>query len=124
MTPEAASGIVLNTLFFFKPMLISQNLDIYLSGVGKSRPTFKKTDFQFVGVGKHLGIAADQDVESHRATRKTLAPAFSPKSIKAQEPRLHHHVNLFVSQMRELGAGKQGLDMTEVRSQIPLFDRI
>ena len=71
-----------------------------MSGTGK-RPTFIKTDFQQIG-GEYAGIAADPDVEIHRAVRKKLAPAFNPRAIEKQEPALHEHVGRFINQLRSL----------------------
>ena len=80
----------------------------------KARPTFIKTDFQHIG-GEHAGIAADPDVEKHKAVRKMLAPAFNPRALKEQEPALHDHVNRFIGQLAKLGTTENGVDMREVR---------
>ena len=87
-------------------------IDILMSGTGK-RPTFIKTDFQHIG-GEHAGIAADPDVEKHRAVRKKLAPAFNPRAIKEQEPALHEHVDRFINQLEKFGTTDKGVDMREV----------
>lgn len=79
----------------------------------KTRPTFIKTDFQHIG-GEHAGIAADPDIEKHKAVRKLLAPAFNPRALKEQEPILHNHVDRFIDQLRNFGTTERGADMREV----------
>ena len=79
----------------------------------KQRPTFIKTDFQHIG-GVHAGIAADPDVEKHRAVRKVLAPAFNPRALKEQEPALHEHMDRFIRKLGEDGSKEEGLDMRHV----------
>ncbi|RAH76706.1 cytochrome P450 [Aspergillus japonicus CBS 114.51] len=97
-----------NELVFMKP---EAQVDILMSGT-KNRPTFIKTDFQHIG-GKHAGIAADPDVEKHRAVRKMLAPAFNPRALKEQEPALHEHIDRFIQRLRELGTAERGVDMRD-----------
>lgn len=87
--------------------------DILMSGT-KIRPTFLKTDFQHIG-GEHAGIAADPDVEKHKAVRKMLAPAFNPRALQEQEPALHDHVDRFINQLEKLGTADEGVDMREVK---------
>lgn len=79
----------------------------------KTRPTFIKTDFQHIG-GEHAGIAADPDIEKHKAVRKLLAPAFNPRALKEQEPILHDHVDRFIDQLGKFGTTDRGVDMREV----------
>ena len=98
-----------NELVFMRP---EAQVDILMSGT-KQRPTFIKTDFQHIG-GEHAGIAADPDVEKHRAVRKMLAPAFNPRALKDQEPALHEHIDNFIQQLEKLGTGEKGVDMREV----------
>ena len=85
-----------------------------MSGSVKKNATFIKTDFQHIG-GEHAGIAADPDVEKHRAVRKVLAPAFNPRALKEQEPALHEHVDQFIQQLAIKGQSPEGVDMREVR---------
>ncbi|RAH75491.1 cytochrome P450 [Aspergillus aculeatinus CBS 121060] len=106
--PGDVVRIAPNELMFMKP---EAQVDILMSGT-KNRPTFIKTDFQHIG-GKHAGIAADPDVEKHRAVRKMLAPAFNPRALKEQEPALHEHIDRFIQRLRELGTAEQGVDMRD-----------
>lgn len=59
-----------------------------MAGTNKGRPPFIKTELQRIR-GKHAGIAADPDPETHRVVRKMLAPAFNPRALREQEPALH-----------------------------------
>ena len=102
-----------NEVVFMRPQAA---VDILMSGT-KQRPTFIKTDFQHIG-GEHAGIAADPDVEKHRAVRKMLAPAFNPRALKEQEPALHEHIDRFIRQLEKLGTGEQGVDMREVSTHV------
>ncbi|KAF2182990.1 cytochrome P450 [Zopfia rhizophila CBS 207.26] len=88
---------------------VIEKYEILMSGT-KGRPTWIKTDFQDVG-GKHKGIAADEDVEKHRAVRKLLAPAFNPRALKEQEPALHGHIDNFINQLEKYGSAPEGADM-------------
>ena len=105
-----------NELVFFNPRA---QTDILMGGTGK-RPTFIKTDFQHIG-GEHAGIAADPDVEKHRAVRKMLAPAFNPRALREQEPALHDHINRFISQLEKFGGTQRGVDMREVHHRVPAW---
>lgn len=102
-----------NEVVFIRP---EAAFDILMSGT-KQRPTFIKTDFQSHG-GDNAGIATELDVEKHRAVRKMLAPAFSPRAIKEQEAALHGHVDHFIRQLEKLGTGEQGVDMREVSTLV------
>ncbi|KAL8919063.1 MAG: hypothetical protein Q9172_005164 [Xanthocarpia lactea] len=106
-----------NELVFMRPQaqnekaIATDEKDILMSGT-KARPTIIMTDFQHIG-GKHAGIAADPDVEKHKAVRKMLAPAFNPRALKEQEPALHDHVNRFIGQLAKLGTTDNGVDIRE-----------
>ncbi|RJE23159.1 Cytochrome p450 [Aspergillus sclerotialis] len=76
----------------------------------KQRPAFIKTDFQHIG-SEHAGVAADPDVEKHRAVRKVLAPAFNSRTLKEPEPALHEHMDRVIHELGEDGGKEEGVDM-------------
>ncbi|KAI1176374.1 cytochrome P450 [Nemania sp. FL0916] len=96
-----------NELAFFR---VEAQTDILMAGT-KGRSPFIKTELQRIR-GKHAGIAADPDPETHRVVRKMLAPAFNPRALKEQEPALHVHIDNFIRKLGDL-AGEQPADMRE-----------
>lgn len=44
----------------------------------------------------------------HRRLRRLMAPAFSDKSLQAQEPVLHHYIDMFITQLRARCTGDAG----------------
>ena len=86
--------------------------DILLGG-SKGKPAFRKSNFYFK-LGPHAGIAAEPDPEKHRITRKWMAPAFSPRALKEQDPILHKVVDNAIDKMALKGGGPEGIDMTLV----------
>lgn len=65
------------------------------------------------GVGDQ-GFIWEQDPVKRREVAKKLLPAFSTKAIKAKEPTVHKHVDMFVTRMKELGGTDKGVDINEV----------
>ncbi|KAH9903950.1 cytochrome P450 [Xylariomycetidae sp. FL2044] len=51
--------------------------------------------------GMSLTILSAIQPEPHARIRKLFAPAFSPHALKAQEPFLHHYVDLLVERLKE-----------------------
>ncbi|KAM7203470.1 Cytochrome P450 [Naviculisporaceae sp. PSN 640] len=51
--------------------------------------------------GNAFSVITATDPEQHARFRKILAPAFTPRALKAQEPFLHRYVNLLVERLRE-----------------------
>ncbi|GAP92215.2 putative cytochrome P450 [Rosellinia necatrix] len=84
-----------NELLFFTPEAFA---DIYSPHV-KNHETFHKTDINNRG-DKHGGLLFEQDPVRHRRVAKQVAPAFSSRSTRAKEPRLHKYIDAFVSKMR------------------------
>jgi hypothetical protein len=60
---------------------------------------------------KRGGILFERDPVRHRAVAKRLLPAFSSRSVKAKEGRVHKKIDFFVSQMRTLG--KDGINLSK-----------
>lgn len=83
----------------------------------KGKPPFKKSDFYFK-LGRHTGIAAEQDPEKHRIIRKWMAPAFGPRALKEQDPVLHMVVDRVVNKMATKGDTPEGFDMTRVSCSV------
>lgn len=48
-----------------------------------------------------LSLLSAIDPEPHARIRKLLAPGFTPRALRAQEPILHRYVNLLVERLRE-----------------------
>lgn len=92
--------------------LTSNISDIYTSSIG-GRPAFVKSDMLDTG-DKYEGLASERDIDRHRAARKTLAHAFSPRALKEYEPTVHAHVDELVA---KLAAEAPGLDIA------PWFER-
>jgi cytochrome P450 len=61
--------------------------------------------------GMPESILSAIDVDSHAQIRKTLAPGFTPRALKGQEPFLHRYVNLLVERLRETTADKPEIDI-------------
>lgn len=60
----------------------------------------------------HLII--ENDTERHALVRRQFAPAFSEKSLKAQEPLLQRYADLLVARGREAAAAATAVDMTKL----------
>ncbi|KAI1816778.1 cytochrome P450 [Poronia punctata] len=95
-----------NELLFFTPQAFT---DIYSAHV-KNHETFRKTDLNSRG-DKHGGLLFEQDPVRHRKVAKQVAPAFSSKSTRAKEPRLHKYIDTFVLRMWMYGNG--GVDVSK-----------
>ena len=74
-------------------------------------PFIKAEEIQRVK-GEHAGIAADPNPETHRVVRKMLAPAFSRRALKEQEPAIHQHIDRLIEKL--VLESKDGADMREV----------
>nr|CDP31274.1 Putative cytochrome P450 E-class, group I [Podospora anserina S mat+] len=96
-----------NEIVFFTVQ--AQN-DILLSGT-KGKPAFRKSSFYFK-IGPHTGLAAESDPEKHRTIRKWMAPAFSPRALKEQDPVLHGVVDKAINKMAQKGDTPEGMDLT------------
>ncbi|KAJ0166068.1 Isotrichodermin C-15 hydroxylase [Colletotrichum tanaceti] len=101
-----------NELVFITPKAYA---DIYTSTIN-GRPAFVKSDLLDTG-DKYEGLASERDIDKHRAARKQLAPAFSPRSLKQYEPAIHAHVDGFVAELRNSPAVGDGVDIA------PWFER-
>lgn len=56
--------------------------------------------------GSPNSIISAVDPEEHARIRRVLAPAFTPRALRAQEPVLHRYVGLLVERLHEVVAGK------------------
>lgn len=93
-------------------MMTTLNPDIFTSGT-RGKPTFRKSDFYFK-LGPHAGIAAEPDPEKHRTVRKWMAPAFSPRALKEQDPVLHKVIDTAVNKLALKGDVPEGLSIPTV----------
>ncbi|KAI6093965.1 cytochrome P450 [Hypoxylon rubiginosum] len=102
-----------NELVFISPKAYT---DIYTSSIN-GRPAFVKSDMLDTG-DKHEGLASERNIDKHRAARKQLSPAFSPRALREAEPKIHAHANEFVNMLVNSPAAAGGeMDIT------PWFER-
>ncbi|KAI0154513.1 hypothetical protein GGR57DRAFT_104960 [Xylariaceae sp. FL1272] len=107
-----------NEIIFVTPQAAR---DIYEAAT-KHQEDWVKTDLMEFGL-KDGGFIWEQDAAKRKEVAKKLLPAFSHKAIRAKEPTVHHHIDLFVTKMKEKGHGTEGIDLTTVRSFLmPLLD--
>lgn len=97
-----------NELAFFS----HQAFKDVLGGQSKGLETFVKTDFNRRGEDSG-GIIYEEDPVQHRQLLKQLSPAFSSRSLKAMEPVLHHHIDLFVQKMSTKGKSDAGVSLVD-----------
>ncbi|KAH7316854.1 cytochrome P450 [Stachybotrys elegans] len=84
-----------NELVFVTPKAAT---DIYASQV-KGLEYFPKADFISLGL-RDQGITWERDPVKHRQKAKLLLPAFSAKSLKQKEGKLHKYIDLFIQKMK------------------------
>lgn len=63
---------------------------------------------------EHEGLASERDIDKHRAVRRQLAPAFSPRSLKQNEPTIHAHVDELVRTLKNSPATREGVNISQV----------
>lgn len=91
----------------------SFSADMLMPGLSRdTSPFIKAEEIQRVK-GEHAGIAADSNPETHRVVRKMVAPAFSRRALKEQEPAVHQHIDRLIDKL--IFQSRDGADMTEVR---------
>ncbi|KAL1604123.1 hypothetical protein SLS60_005716 [Paraconiothyrium brasiliense] len=83
--------------------------DIYLAQE-RNLESFVQVGYDALDTGDN-GISGEPDPVKHRKIAKKLASAFSTRNLKAKEATVNKHIDLFVNNMKSLGAGKQGVDM-------------
>ncbi|KAI0485253.1 isotrichodermin C-15 hydroxylase [Xylariaceae sp. FL0804] len=88
-----------NELLFVTSQAFS---DIYSPHVNHLE-SFWKTDLNDRG-DKHGGLLFERDPLRHRNVAKKLSPAFSSKSTRAKEQRLHQHIDYFIEKIKLVGA--------------------
>lgn len=86
-----------------------RSVDIYASHA-KNLETFCKTDINDRG-DEHGGLLFERDPVRHRKIAKQVSPAFSSRSMKAKEPRLHKHIDFFVEKMKI--TSENGVDISK-----------
>ncbi|CAJ2512852.1 Uu.00g009710.m01.CDS01 [Anthostomella pinea] len=69
------------------------------------RPFLKDPTWWRSQANKPLTLLSAIEPEEHARFRKLLAPAFTQRALKAQEPVLHRYVNLLVERLRDVAAG-------------------
>ncbi|KAH8161305.1 hypothetical protein CIB48_g6938 [Xylaria polymorpha] len=84
-------------------------LDIYNPAV-KHHETWLKTDMMDFGVGDG-GFIWEQDPVKRREVAKKILPAFSTKAIKAKEPTVQEHIDLFITKMKTVGNEPGGVNL-------------
>lgn len=57
--------------------------------------------------GQPNSLLSAIDPEEHANIRKVLAPSFTPRALRAQEPIIHRYVNLLVERLQELVAAAE-----------------
>ncbi|KAK7917480.1 cytochrome P450 [Apiospora marii] len=95
-----------NELVFFTPGAFNDIYNSYSHGLEH----FPKNDFMALGMGDD-GITWEQNPVKHHADAKKLAPAFSPKSLKAKEPLLHKYTDAFVERVKQFGGSEDGIEL-------------
>lgn len=60
----------------------------------------------------------------HREIARKLHPAFSARSLKAQESTLNRHIDELVRKIQEHGTKERGINVKEVRHTVELFHEI
>jgi hypothetical protein len=83
--------------------------DIYLAQE-KNLESFVQVGYDTLDTGDN-GITGEPNPVKHREIAKKLAPAFSTRNLKAKEAAILKHIDLFVSQMRKTGGGKEGAEL-------------
>jgi cytochrome P450 len=79
----------------------------------KGKPLFLKSDFYNVE-GQHPSILFTQSPEDHARQKRYLAPAFSAKSLREQEPIVRQYIDDFLDLLGRLGAPEgDGVPITE-----------
>lgn len=96
--------------------------DIYTSTVN-GRPAFVKSDLLDTG-DEHEGLASERDIDRHRASRRQLAPAFSPRALKQNEPTIHSRVDEFVRQLHSSPATHEGINISPVLDPTAALSRM
>ncbi|KAI1170091.1 cytochrome P450 [Nemania sp. FL0916] len=83
--------------------------DIYNPAV-KNHEIWLKTDLMDFGTGD-LGFIWEQDPVKRREVAKKVFPAFSSKAIKAKEPTVQQHIDLFITKMKAIGSDPGGVSL-------------
>ncbi|KAK7986888.1 hypothetical protein PG988_001876 [Apiospora saccharicola] len=96
-----------NELVFGSPQAFA---DLYGSH-HKNLELFPKTQINNHGNDKRGGIIWEWDPARHRQVARQLGPAFKGSALKAKEPTLHRHIDLFIERMRELGSAPEGVSL-------------
>lgn len=89
--------------------------DIYGHAKQGRRPFVKSSFYQ---ADREPGIVAERDPEKHRVVRRSLAHAFSAAALRDQTVVVLQYVDMFIDQIRSLGHGEEGIDITEVCARI------
>lgn len=92
--------------------------DIYLSQ-DKNLELFVQVGYDALDTGDG-GISGETDPVRHREIAKKLAPAFSTRNFKAKETAVHHHIDLFVQRMKEVGSGEKGAELQRWSDRLAL----
>ncbi|KAH9895536.1 isotrichodermin C-15 hydroxylase [Xylariomycetidae sp. FL2044] len=97
-----------NELVFFSPQAV---IDIHTAAI-RNKELFVKTAFVDLGA-RDGGIVWERDPVKHREAAKRLSPAFSAKSIKEKDVKVHQHIDTFIQKMQMLGGKAAGVDIAK-----------
>ncbi|KAF5861252.1 hypothetical protein ETB97_000444 [Aspergillus alliaceus] len=88
--------------------------DIYGHLASGQLPLIKSQFYEIYGAGfGSLCIGSERDPDRHTQMKKSLSPAFSPRSLKDQEVIVSQCVDRFVSRVGEPEPNAEGLNMTK-----------
>lgn len=73
---------------------------------------------------KYEGLASESDIDKHRAARKQLAPAFSPKALRQYELTVHTHVDELVDKLESSPAIREGVNIVPVLDPTNALNRM
>lgn len=122
ITPKAYTGMSFPFVIQWTLRVLSRSVDIYTSTMN-GRPAFVKSDMLDTG-DKYEGLASERDIDKHRAARKQLAPAFSPRSLRQYEPTIHAHVDELIHQLERSPATQEGVEISRVQHPTNAFNRV
>ncbi|KAK7994640.1 hypothetical protein PG991_016228 [Apiospora marii] len=96
-----------NELAFASPQAFA---DLY-GNHHKSLELFPKTQINNHGNDKRGGLIWEWDPARHRQVARQLGPAFKGSALRAKEPTLHRHIDLFIERMKDLGSAPEGVSL-------------
>lgn len=80
---------------------IARYVDIY-GAHDRNIELFPKTQINNHGNEERGGLVWEWDPVRHRKVSKQISPAFSGRALKAKEPTLHKHMDIFIQHMEAM----------------------